>query len=91
MLEIDGLFYPQTVFDAMLNKVMEEVLQGIINRSKSPRRTVLRLKALRSTAVRDRVYREAMKRTKDSVPGLRPKEIDDSYTLLSRKTSQKSA
>jgi len=91
MLEIDGLYYPQTVFDSLLNQTMEEILQAIIDRSKTPRQAVCRVLGLRNKALRERVYREAMRRTKASVPGLKADEIDPSFTLLPSKKPVKSA
>ena len=91
MLEIDGLFYPQAVFDSLLNQVMEEVLQGIIDRSATPRRALARISRLRSRSIRDRVYRETMRRVKESVPGMKAEEIGPEYTLLPQKHPEKSA
>jgi len=91
MLEIDGLYYPQAVFDSLLNQVMGEVLQGIIDKSSGPRNAAARIARLKSPAVRDRVYREAMRRTKASVPGIKAEEIADGYTLLPQKRPKKTA
>lgn len=91
MLEIDGLYYPQPVFDSLLNQVMEEVLQGIIDRAGGPRRAIVLMKRLENPAARDKVYREAMRRVKDSIPGLKAEEISDEYTLLPQKQHQKTS
>ena len=84
-LEIDGLYYPQTVFDETLGSVMAKVLQRLIDSGKSPQAVLRATTQLRQKRVGSAIMRYAMKRVREENKGLEKHEIPPGMIALPQK------
>ncbi len=84
-LEIDGLYYPQPVFDETLGRVMAKVLQRIIDSGKSPQHVMRATNQLKQTRAGRAIMRYTMKLVREENEGVKKDEIPAGKIALPQK------